>query len=135
MFNGVVDYINTTLGIATPKLRLLIFRTKNGGSAGYDATDYANVVAAQTDIGSNYLTDNPSYSSKVQGTTSQTTDDLTLQDTQHYDATSLNTMGVRAVTYFQPFQFAKRSRAYRRPIPREHESIFCGIKKRMKTRL
>lgn len=105
MFNGVVDHINTTLGIATPKMRLFIFRTKNGGSAGFDATDYANVVSAQTDIGSNYLSDNPSYSGKVQGTTSQTTDDLTLLDALHYDTSSINTMGVRAWTYYQPFQF------------------------------
>lgn len=105
MFNGVVDYINTTLSIATPKLRLFIFRTKNGGAGGFDPTDYANVVAAQTDIGSNYLTDNPSYSSKVLGTTSQTTDDLTLLDALHYNTSSINTMGVRAWTYYQPFQF------------------------------
>lgn len=102
--NGVIDYINTTLGIATPKIRLFIFRTKNGGSGGYDPTDYANVVAAQQDVGSNYLTDNPTYATKVKATTSQTTDDIPLLDTQHYSTVGINTMGNRAVTYFEQYQ-------------------------------
>lgn len=100
MFNGILTHI-TSLGYSVNKLRLYIFRIKNGGSAGYDPTDVANVMAAQQDIGTNWLTDNPS--SGIAGSTWSSTDAIGLQDTQHYNTLGYSIMGQTLSDYFDNY--------------------------------
>lgn len=105
MFNGVVDYINNTLGYSTSKLRLYIPRVRSGITfSGFDSTQHTLVRSAQDDIGANYMTDNPSYSTKVKGTTTASTDDVTLSgDSLHFTAEGFDTIGTRLYNYFNQY--------------------------------
>lgn len=96
----IKDFINQCkfVGIKTHKLRWLDFGVKNGGSAGYDPTDFANVVAAKQYVMANFKTDFPSY--QIDGLQYQSPDAIPLGDTQHYNTVGLDTMGVIAKDYF-----------------------------------
>lgn len=107
IIKGIVDYINNTVlneanggtGYSTSKLRVFIPRTRAGGAT--KATSLADTQAAQIDIGANFLTDNPTYASKVKGTSSQSTDDVALQDASHYTTAGYDTpLGTRIFDYF-----------------------------------
>lgn len=102
LFHTMIDTIVSS-GFTVDKLRLYIFRITNSGTPGYDMTEFNAIYAAQSDIGDNYLTDNPSRSVNVKGTTWRTTDDLTLLDAQHYNTASLDTMGQALFTYFKEY--------------------------------
>lgn len=98
--NGTIDTA-VAAGYTVDKLRIYIFRITDVGGFAYDPTEFAAIYAAQSDIGANYLTDNPSRTSNVKGTTWRTTDDATMGDTQHYDAAFLDTMGQEIFHYFK----------------------------------
>lgn len=102
LFHTMIDTI-VSAGYPVDKLRLYMFRITNSGSPGYDMTEFNNIYAAQSDIGDNYLTDNPSRSANVKGTTWRTTDDLALLDLQHYNTASLDTMGQALFNYFKEY--------------------------------
>jgi hypothetical protein len=110
MFNALIDYINNTIrnevtgatGYSTAKLRLLIVRTF-GTSTSFDATSYASVRAAAVDVGDNYLTDNPSYASKVLATAWYDVDALGLLDTIHRTTAGYDSEGQIVANYFDDF--------------------------------
>lgn len=107
-FNSVVDYINNTLfneitggtGYSSAKIRLAIVRTKNPTTSA-NATSLANVIAAQTSIGTDYLTDNPTYSSKCAGSVSFSSDSAaTIVDGVHYSSVGYETIALDLSTYY-----------------------------------
>lgn len=103
MLNGMIDHFTITMG-HTSKCRIIIFRVTDLGSPSYDATSYANVRTAQVDLGTNYLTDNPSYAGdEIRGTTWRTADDLAVIDTYHYDAASQDTLGMFCFNQLKPY--------------------------------
>lgn len=101
-FNTLVDAIITG-GYNINKLRLYIHRITNDGAPGYDMTEFNAIYAAQEDIGDDYLTDNPSYSSKVLGSTWRTTDGIDMEDAQHYSAAGQDTLGQALFAYFKNY--------------------------------
>lgn len=110
LFNAIVDYINDTIrnevtgatGYSTDKLRLLINRTY-GTSTSFDATSYADVRAAQVDIGDNYLTDNPGKVGRVLGSSWFDVDGTPLQDTIHYTTAGYDTVGGLIAAHYDNF--------------------------------
>lgn len=102
MIKDFIDSANN-VGMKLSKLRWFTFLTKNGGSAGYDPTDYANVRAGQIDAMDNFLTENPTYVNKIKALTYLSTDDIPLVDTQHYNTAGLDTMGTQAFDYFSQY--------------------------------
>jgi hypothetical protein len=107
IFNGIIDTLGTLknhstggTGYTVNKMRLYIAKTHSGA---FPATSYADTIAAQQDIGDNYLTDNPSYSSKVLGSTCVSTEDLALQDAAHYTTAAYDTLGGRIYAYFSQY--------------------------------
>jgi hypothetical protein len=99
--NTLIDAIEVAYPIN--KMRIYIFRITNSGAPGYDMTEFNAIYAAQEDIGDDYLTDNPSRTDDVLGSTWRTTDDLALGDAQHYNAASLDTMGQALFAYFKQY--------------------------------
>jgi|GEM_PF-3036561 hypothetical protein len=102
MIKDFLDRCNNS-GIKTDKLRWFTFQTKNGGSAGYDPTDYANVIAGQAGAMDEFLIDNPTYANRIKSLTYQSTDDIPLLDTQHYSTIGIDTMGTRLYDYFSQY--------------------------------
>jgi hypothetical protein len=102
MFNALLDAM-TTAGWTVDEVRLLVFRITDAGGFSYDVTEYPLVRTAQEEIGDNYLTDNPSYSTKVDGSTWRDTDTRTFLDAQHYDGAALDEMGKECFYYLFPF--------------------------------
>jgi hypothetical protein len=110
VINGTIDYLTGTIknqltggiGYTVNKLRIYIPETRSGATS-FDATSYANTLAGQQSIGSNYLLDNPLRSSNVLGTISQTTEDLNMVDTIHYTTQSYDVLGQREANYFMQF--------------------------------
>lgn len=107
IFNGIIDTLGTLknhvtggTGYTVNKMRLYIAKTHSGA---FPATSYADTIAAQQDIGDNYLTDNPSYSSKVLDSTCVSTEDLALQDAAHYTTAAYDTLGGRIATYYSSY--------------------------------
>lgn len=107
IFNGIIDTLGTLknhvtggTGYTVNKMRLYIAKTHSGA---FPATSYADTIAAQQDIGDNYLTDNPSYSSKVLGSTCVSTEDLALQDAAHYTTGAYDILGGRIATYYSNY--------------------------------
>lgn len=101
-FNTLIDTV-VSAGFTINKLRLYMFRITNSGSPGYDMAEFNQIYAAQSDIGDNYLSDNPSRSANVKGTTWRTTDDIPLIDLQHYNAAGHDTMGQALFNYFKEY--------------------------------
>lgn len=101
----ITDFIfrGNSAGLKFDKMRWFDFLTKNGGSAGYDATDYANVISGKTSTIDNFFTNNPSYVGKIKALTYQSTDDIPLLDTQHYSTAGINTMAVRNYDYYSQY--------------------------------
>lgn len=99
----ILDFLTrcNNAGIRTNKLRWMDLLTKNGGGAGYDPTDYANVIAGKIDVMNNFKSRNPSAS--IMGLTYQSTDDIPLLDTQHYSTSGLDTLGTRMQAYFSQY--------------------------------
>jgi hypothetical protein len=100
-------FINTfisaieTYGYPISKLRIWFWQISDAGGYAYDATRLANIKAAQADLGTNYLTDNPSMVGKIRGVTYRTTDDIAFLDPQHYNADGLAVMAVHEFEYFK----------------------------------
>jgi hypothetical protein len=97
MVNTLIDAIHPTYPIN--KMRLYVFRISDAGGYAYDVTEFPLVKSALQDIGTNYLTDNPTYNTKVLGTTWRTTDDATFLDPQHVDAAGLDMLGKELFYY------------------------------------
>lgn len=108
--NGTIDYLQNTIknqitngtGYTVDKLRLVFIETKAGASSA-NATGYAQVLAGQQALGANYLTDNPSRSVNVKGSTSIPTNDIPTTDTVHFTTAGYDTYGQRQATYLIPF--------------------------------
>lgn len=88
-------------GYKTNKLRWVDYGVKNGGSAGYDPTDFANVIAAKQYLMSNFATDHPTF--QIAGLQYYSPDAIPLGDTQHYTAAGLDTMGAQLASYFAQY--------------------------------
>jgi carbohydrate esterase-like sialic acid-specific acetylesterase len=101
--NTFIPALESAQGITINKLRIFFWQITNVGGAAYDPTEFAAVKAAQVDLGTNYLTDNPSMSTKILGVTTRTTDDIPLLDLQHYSETGLATMAGYEVDYFKAY--------------------------------
>jgi hypothetical protein len=110
VINGTIEYLTGTIknqltggiGYTVNKLRIYIPETRSGATS-FDAISYANTLAGQQSIGSNYLLDNPQRSSNVLGTISQSTEDLNMVDTIHYTTQSYDVLGQREANYFMQF--------------------------------
>ena len=110
VINGTINYLTGTIrnqltggfGYTVNKLRVYIPETRSGATS-FDATSYANTLAAQQSIGSNYLSENPLRSNNVLGTISQSTEDLSMVDTIHYTTQSYDVLGQREANYFMQF--------------------------------
>ena len=111
VINGIIDYIQSTVknqitggtGYTVNKLRLFFPETTQGIGAGLNTESFNQVVAAQIAMGTGYLTDNPSRSSNVIGSISQSTAALPMQDGVHYSTAGYDTLGNNIATYFIPF--------------------------------
>lgn len=104
MTTAIKDIINqfVTDG-ATVKARIVVFRTRSGGS-GFDATAYAAVVAAQTDFGNGSIsTDEPSIAGYILGQVSYSTEAYGTIDTIHFNTAGYDGMGQSAYDYLSPF--------------------------------
>lgn len=102
MINTLIDDIEA-FGITISKMRIYIFRISDVGGFAYDVTEFPLIQTAQEEIGDNYLTDNPSYSSKVLGSTWRTTDDIDFEDAQHYSAAGQDVLGQALFAYFKQY--------------------------------
>jgi hypothetical protein len=102
-FNGILTYINSTLGFSTAKMRLYINRVRLGITfSGFDSAQHTLVRAAQDDIGANFKTDNPS--AILLSSTVVSTDDLPIQgDNLHFTTGGFDTKGMREYTYFAAY--------------------------------
>jgi hypothetical protein len=111
LINNTIDYIQNTTknqltngnGYTVNKLRLFFPQTTQGIGAGLNADSFNQVVASQVAMGTDYLTDNPSRSSNVVGSTSQSTTGFPMQDGVHYATAGYDTLGGNIATYFIPF--------------------------------
>ena len=110
IINGTLDalsvyrnQITNTTGYTVNKLRLYFVVTKSGATS-FDPTSYAQTSAAQVDMGVNYRTDNPSQSSRVIGSTSQSTEALPTSDLIHYTTAGYNSLGALEDIYFSQFR-------------------------------
>ena len=110
VINGTIDYLTSTIkneitnstGYTVNKMRLFIIQTRSGG-VGFKANSFAQVVAAQQAVGNDYLTDNPSKSGNVLGSTVQSTESLPMSDTIHYTTAGYDSLGQLEADYFLPF--------------------------------
>lgn len=102
MINTLIDDIEA-FGYPITKMRIYILRISDVGGFAYDGTEFPLVQTAQEDIGDNYLTDNPSYTDEVLGSTWRSTDDIDFEDTQHYSAAGQDVLGQALFAYFKQF--------------------------------
>jgi hypothetical protein len=109
--NGIIDYLTGTVknqitngtGYTVNKLRLYFPQTTQGIGAGLNTDSFNQTVAAQVSMGTDYLTDNPSKSSNVLGSYSETTSDLGMQDGVHYSTAGYDGLGTKEYNYFSPY--------------------------------
>lgn len=102
--NTFIPAIEAAVPVTINKLRIWFWQISDAGGYAYDATRLANIKAAQADLGTNYLTDNPSMVSKIKGVTYRTTDDITFNTPspeQHYSVVGLAAMAVHEFDYFK----------------------------------
>lgn len=88
-------------GYRTNKLRWFDYGVKNGGGAGYNATDFSNVITAKQYLMTNFASLHPTF--EIAGLTYASPDAIPLGDTQHYTAAGLDTMGATMATYFAAY--------------------------------
>lgn len=101
LIKGKADYINDTIGLSTAKMRVSIARTSNNISP---ARPFTNEVRTdQEDVGDNFLTDNPSYASRVLSTRWYDVDSYPLSDGVHYTIAGQNSQGVDLSNYYDDF--------------------------------
>jgi hypothetical protein len=106
--NGLIDVLQLSIknqvtngnGYTVNKLRLYFPQT---AGTGLNAASLAFVQAAQTDMGANYLTDNPSRAVNVLGSFSESTASIPRQDGVHYTTAGYDTLGSWEYNYFSSF--------------------------------
>lgn len=106
--NGIIVYLTSTLrnqitngtGYTVDKLRIYVPQTK---ATGINAEGLSQVQTAQSEIGANFLTDNPARSSNVLGSFSESTNALPLQDSVHYSTLGYDELGTMRFTYFEDY--------------------------------
>lgn len=98
--NTLIDNIQT-YGYSITKMRIFFWQISDVGGFAYDATNFPLIKAAQVDLGTNYLTDNPSRTANIKGVITRTTDDIDFEDTQHYSAAGQDMRGVLEFDYFK----------------------------------
>jgi len=103
LVNEVIDHIDITLSVPVTDLRIFVYETRSGGT-GFNAVSYSDVLNAEQDIGTDYLTDNPSRSSNVAGSTSHTTEGVSMSDTIHYTTSGYDIIGVYPYDYFKLYR-------------------------------
>lgn len=89
------------LGYTINKLRIYFWQITDLGGAPYDPTEFALIKAAQAAFPTSYFVDHPSRTANVKGIETRTTDDIDLEDTQHYSAAGQDERGVIEFEYFK----------------------------------
>lgn len=100
VINAWIDAM-VALGYTINKLRIYFWQITDLGGAAYDPTEFAAIKAAQAAFPTSYFTDHPSRTANVRGIETRTTDDIDLEDTQHYSAAGQDARGVIEFDYFK----------------------------------
>lgn len=109
IINGIITNLTSTIknqltngtGYTVNKLRLYFPRTYATTTVNTEA--YGQVTTAQTEMGTNFLTDNPSRSANVLGSYSETTSDLGMQDGVHYSTSGYDGLGTKEYNYYSQY--------------------------------
>ena len=109
VINGIITYLTSTIknqitngtGYTVNKLRLYFPRTYATSTVNTEA--YNQTTTAQTEMGTNFLTDNPSRSSNVLGSFSESTSDLGMQDGVHYSTAGYDGLGTKEYNYYNQY--------------------------------
>lgn len=100
VINAWIDAM-VALGYTIDKLRIYFWQITDAGGAAYDPTEFALIKAAQAAFPTSYFTDHPSRTANVKGIETRTTDDIDLEDLQHYSAAGQDMRGVIEFDYYK----------------------------------
>jgi hypothetical protein len=102
----IVDFVDrlNNAGYKTDKLRWYDCIPKYSAAAGYNTTDYNNMVNGKISTITGFATNHASYmDTKIKGLTYRNTDDMTRGDNEHLNASGLDSLAVEVYNYFRPY--------------------------------
>lgn len=97
-----IDYLVTNWGYNPAKMRVNVSLIDQAFT-GTPRPFAANIIAAQQSFTTDFLTDNPSYSTKVKALAYHSKSDLALDDGTHLTMAAMITEGNRFYQYFAPY--------------------------------